>query len=106
MLSVKSLDGALPWERNACLFVGYVERTMLEDYKGNKPQLYKHYIDDVLWASSGARKDLDDFIEFCSAYHPSLKYTFEMSESSVSFLALCLSIPDARNSDAHPLQSK
>ena len=69
---------------------------MLEDYKGNKPELYKRYIDDVLRASSGARQDLEDFIEFCSAYHLSLKYTFEMSESSVSFLDLCLSIPDAR----------
>ena len=35
----------------ACLFVGYVERKMFEDYQGNKPQLYKRYIDDVLGAS-------------------------------------------------------
>ena len=34
-------------------------------------------------------------MEFCSAYHPSLKYTFEISESSLSFLDLCLSISDA-----------
>ena len=60
----------------ACLFVGYVERKMLEDYKGNKTQLYKRYIDDVLGASSGTRQDLP--------YHPSLKYTFEISESSLS----------------------
>ena len=37
----------------ACLFVGYVERKMFEDYKGNKTQLYKRYIDDVFGASSG-----------------------------------------------------
>ena len=30
------------------------------------------------------------------AYHPSLKYTFEISESSLSFLDLCLTISDAR----------
>ena len=80
----------------ACLFVGYVERKMLEDYQGNKPQLYKRYIDDVLGASSGTRQDLDNFIDFCSTYHPSLKYTFEISESSLSFLDLCLTISDAR----------
>ena len=80
----------------ACLFVGYVERKMLEDYQGNKPQLYKRYIDDVLGASSDTRQDLENFIEFCSAYHPSLKYTFEISESSLSFLDLCLTISDAR----------
>ena len=68
----------------ACLFVGYVERKMLEDYKGNKTQLYKRYIDDVLGASSGTRQDLENFTEFCSAYHPSLKYTFEISDSSLS----------------------
>ena len=80
----------------ACLFVGYVEKKMLEDYKGNKPQLYKRYIDDVLGASSGTRQDLENFMEFCSVYHPSLKYTFEINESSLSFLDLCLSISDAR----------
>ena len=80
-----------------CLFVGYVERKMLEDYQGNKPQLYKRYIDDVLGASSDTRQDLENIIiEFCSAYHPSLKYTFEISESSLSFLDLCLTISDAR----------
>ena len=80
-----------------CLFVGYVERKMLEDYQGNKPQLYKRYIDDVLGASSDTRQDLENLIiEFCSAYHPSLKYTFEISESSLSFLDLCLTISDAR----------
>ena len=69
---------------------------MLEDYQGNKPQLYKRYIDDVLGASSDTRQDLENFIEFCSTYHPSLKYTFEISESSLSFLDLCLTISDAR----------
>ena len=56
--------------------------------KGNKPQLYKRYIDEVLGASS-TRQDLENFIEICSSYHPSLKYT-------LSFLDLCLSISDAR----------
>ena len=68
----------------ACLFVGYVEKKMLEDYKGNKPQLYKRYIDDVLGASSGTRQDLENFMEFCSAYHPSLKYT--LRSASLRFL--------------------
>ena len=96
----------------ACLFLGYVEKKKLEDYKGNKPQLYKRYIDDVLGASSGTRQHLENFMEFCSAYHPSLKYTFEISESSLSFLDLCLSISDARitttihYSSSHPPHCK
>ena len=46
------------------LFIGYVEKKMLEDYRGNKPQLYKRYIDDLFGAFSGTRQDLEDFIEF------------------------------------------
>ena len=76
----------------ACLFVGYVEGKMFEEYQGRKPALYKRYIDDVLGASSDTRQDLENFIHFCSTYHPALKYTFEISESSVPFLDLCVSI--------------
>ena len=36
----------------ACLFVGYVENEMFEEYQGRKSQLYKRYIDDVLGAYS------------------------------------------------------
>ena len=65
----------------ACLFVGYVERKMFEEYQGRKPDLYKRYIDDVLGASYDTRQDLENFIHFCSTYYPALKYMFDISES-------------------------
>lgn len=37
----------------ACLFARYVERKMFEDFQGNKPRLFKCYIDNVFGASSG-----------------------------------------------------
>ena len=80
----------------ACLFVGYVERKMFEEYQGRKPALYKRYIDDVLGASSDTRQDLENVIHFCSTYHPAVKYTFEISGSSVPFLDLCVSISNNR----------
>ena len=80
----------------ACLFVGYVENKMFKEYQGRKPDLYKRYIDDVLGASSDTRQDLENFIHFCSTYHPALKYTFEISESSLPFLDLCVSISNNR----------
>ena len=80
----------------ACLFVGYVERKMFEEYQGRKPALYKRYIDDVLGASSDTRQVLENFIHFCSTYHPALKYTFEISEASVPLLDLCVSISNNR----------
>ena len=46
----------------ACLFVGYVERKMFEDYQDKTPDLYKHYIDDqsinplLTWSARLAKK--------------------------------------------------
>ena len=80
----------------ACLFIGYVERKMFQEYEGRKPDLYKRYIDDVLGASSDTQQDLENFIHFCSTYHPGLKYTFEISGSSIPFLDLCVSISNNR----------
>jgi len=78
----------------ACLFVGFVERQMLDSYPGNNPQLYKRCIDDVIGAKSSTRQDLEDFIHYCSTYHPALQCTFNISETSLSFLDLCLCISD------------
>lgn len=59
-------------------FVGYVERRMFEDYQGNKPELNKRYIGDIRRASSGTLQDLEEFTQFCSTYHPSKQYSFEI----------------------------
>ena len=69
---------------------------MFEDYQGKTPDLYKRYIDDVIGASSVTRQDLENFIHFCTTYHPAIKYTFEISESSIPFLDLCLCISNDR----------
>ena len=80
-----------------CLLgIHYIKRRMFKDYQGNKPELDKHYLDDVPGISSGTPQDLEEFIHFCSTYHPSLKYTFEISKSSIPFLDLCLSTSDDR----------
>ena len=88
-----------------CLFVGYVENKMIQEYQGRKPELYKRYIDDVLGASSDTRQDLENFIHFCSTYHPALKYTFEISESSIPFLALLCFYFQQQSIHYHSLQS-
>ena len=78
------------------LFVEYVERRIFEDYQKTKPELYKRYINDVLGASSGTLQDLEELIHFYSTYLSPLKYTFEISDSSIPFLYLYLSISDDR----------
>ena len=46
----------------ACLFVGYVEQQIREQYTGFIPQLHKRYIDDIVGAASCRRDELEDFI--------------------------------------------
>ena len=59
----------------ACLFVGFVEEQMLNQYSGFIPQLYRQYLDDVVGAAYCAREDLDSFVEFISNFHPALQST-------------------------------
>ncbi|XP_072049971.1 uncharacterized protein [Amphiura filiformis] len=76
----------------ACLTMGYIERTMLSQYDGPTPVFYKRYIDDVLGIFSGPRHNLDLFINHVSTYHDSIKFTHEISDTSLSFLDLKLHI--------------
>lgn len=76
----------------ACLFVGYMEEAILSHYTGFIPQLHKRYIDDVVGAACCDRKDLEDFIEYVSNFHPALQYTHTISETSLPFLDINLRI--------------
>ena len=75
----------------ACLFVGFVEEQAMDKYAGTKPTLFKRYIDDCLGVSVGPKEDLVSFINHISNFHPALKYTHEISTTSVSFLDLSIS---------------
>ena len=51
-----------------------------------KPREWKRYIDDVfcLWGSD--KKDVDRFIEQANKFHPTIKFTAEISENQITFL--------------------
>ena len=70
----------------ACLFVGYVEESMISSYTGTKPDLYKRYMDDVAGAASCSEEDLRQFLEFASSFHHNLKYTWSVSTDKLPFL--------------------
>ena len=76
----------------ANLFVGYVEHQFFNQYNGPKPELYGRYIDDCIDAISSSREELDQFITSVNSFHPALKYTWEMSETSLAFLDIKVSI--------------
>jgi len=76
----------------ANLIVGYIENQFFNQFNGTKPELYGRYIDDCIGATSSNREELDDFITSANSFHPALKYTWEISQTSISFLDIKASI--------------
>ena len=76
----------------ANLFVGYVEHQFFNQFNGPKPELYGRYINDCIGAISSSREELDHFITSVNSFHPALKYTWEISETSLAFLDIKVSI--------------
>ena len=83
----------------ANLFVGFTENKFFSNYHGPKPDLYKRYIVDCVSATSSSKEELNLFINAVNSFHPALKYTWEISENSLAFLDIKLSINDR----AYPL---
>ena len=73
----------------ANLFVGYVEEQIFNQFDGPKPELFGRYIDDCLGATSCTKEELERFIGFVNSFHPALKFTWEISETLVTFLDIC-----------------
>ena len=78
----------------ANLFIGFIENKFFSNYHGPKPDLYKRYIDDCVGATSSSKEELNLFINSVNSFHPALKYTWEISENSLAFLDVKLSIND------------
>ena len=70
----------------ANLFVGYIEPEFFNQYNGPKPELYRRYVDDCVGATSSTREELNQFITAVNSFHPALKYTWEISNTSLAFL--------------------
>ena len=54
--------------------------------------LYKRFIDDCVGATSSREEELNHFITSVNSFHPALKYTWEISETSLAFLDIKLSV--------------
>ena len=78
-------DGLLEQQKQDS-HVGYIEHKFFNQYNGPKPELYRRYIDDCVGATSSTREELNQFITAVNSFHPALKYTWEISDSSLAFL--------------------
>jgi hypothetical protein len=76
----------------ACLFMGHLEERIFQAYPGTVPDLFKRYIDDCFGAAACPLPVLMDFIDFVSSFHPSIKFTHEISTSSLPFLEINVSM--------------
>eukprot|EP00061_Rhincodon_typus_P003784 g20949.t1 len=79
----------------ACLFVRYVEQSLFHCCSGTILHLFLHYIDDCISAaSSSSHEELELFINFINTFHRNLKISWTISDTSLSFLDLCLHLWD------------
>ena len=69
-----------------------MEYQLLNQYNGSKPELYGRYIDDCIGATSSTREEINQFITAVNSFHPALKYTCEISDSSLAFPDIKISI--------------
>ena len=67
------------------LFMAEIETKMLNESK-IKPKVWKRYIDDVFSLWEVRKKDIDRFIEQANTFHPTIKFTAEISEKEITFL--------------------
>eukprot|EP00061_Rhincodon_typus_P006730 g27697.t1 len=56
------------------------------------PHLFLLYIDDCIDTASCSHEDLEKLINLTNTFHPNLKFTWTISNTSLPFLGLCLSI--------------
>ena len=73
----------------ACLFMGMFETNFLKSCK-HKPLVWLRYIDDVFILWNSGRDKLMEFISAANIFHPTIKFTYEISNSIINFLDITI----------------
>ena len=73
-------------------FIGFIEHQFFSQYNGPKPEIYGRYIDDCISATSSTRDELTQLITVINSFHLAFKYTWEISDTSLAFLDIKISI--------------
>ena len=80
-----------PWERKWRLLspisscMAEIETKMLNKSR-IKPKVWKRYIDDVFSLWNVNKQEIDLLIEQANTFHPTIKFTAEISEKEITFL--------------------
>ena len=60
----------------ANIFMGHYEKIWIENYKGNKVEFYKRYVDDIFCLFKN-ENDAINFFDFINIQHPNISFTYE-----------------------------
>eukprot|EP00061_Rhincodon_typus_P018233 g47332.t1 len=94
--------------------VGYVEHSLFQSYSVFHPKLFLRCSDDITNAASLSHPEFEKVINFASSFHPVLTFTWSISDSSLPFLDISVSIYGNRlatnihykPTDSHSYKSK
>lgn len=74
----------------ANLFMAQLEESFLAT-QDIKPVIWKRLIDDIFIVWTSTRESLEKFLSDLNKFHPTLKFTWKISDTSVDFLDLLIS---------------
>ena len=69
----------------ATIFMASIEKEILRQ-SINKPLTWKRFIDDVFCLWDTNKEEIEHFIEQANSYHPTIKFTAEVSQLETTFL--------------------
>ena len=69
----------------ADIFMAKIE-TEIINHCTKKPLVWKRYIDDVFFLWDTSKEEVNTFIEQANSYHPTIKFTAEISDKEITFL--------------------
>ena len=69
----------------ANIFMAEIETNLILQ-NNTKPRVWKRYIDDVFSLWDCNRNEVERFIEEANTFHPTIKFTAEISENEITFL--------------------
>ncbi len=67
------------------IFMGWLEQQILDTF-AHKPQIYLRYLNDIFIIWTHGKELLVNFIVHANQFHPTIKFTANISETSLSFL--------------------
>ena len=73
----------------ANIFMSKIETEIIL-HSSNKPLVWKRYLDDIFSLWNIDKRDIGLFLKLANNYHPTIKFTAEISDKEITFLDTCV----------------